>query len=71
MSNYSKNKDLLENHVQMWKILWILNADRNLCPDDGLDTYSFIGEPPTSKRFDYTQSWKQVESFFVKTITHQ
>ena len=38
----------------------------NLCPDDGDDTYSFIGEPPTSKRFDYTQAWKQVEEFFVK-----
>jgi alanyl-tRNA synthetase len=48
------------------RFFWTLNADRNLCPDDGLDTYSFIGEPPTSKRFDYTQSWKQVEEFFVK-----
>ena len=48
------------------RFFWTLNADRDLCPDDGLDTYSFIGEPPTSKRFDYTQSWKQVEEFFVK-----
>ncbi len=48
------------------RFFWTLNADRNLCPDDGADTYSFIGEPPTSKRFDYTQAWKQVEEFFVK-----
>ncbi len=48
------------------RFFWTLNADRDLCPDDGLDTYSFIGEPPTSKRFDYTQSWRQVEEFFVK-----
>ena len=48
------------------KFFWTLNADRNLCPDDGTDTYSFIGEPPTSKRFDYTQAWKEVEEFFVK-----
>ncbi len=48
------------------RFFWTLNADRNLCPDDGLDTYSFIGEPPTSKRFDYVQSWKHVEEFFVK-----
>jgi alanyl-tRNA synthetase len=33
---------------------------------DADDTYSFIGEPPTTKRFDYTQAWKQVEEFFVK-----
>ncbi len=48
------------------RFFWTLDADRNLCPDDGPDTYSFIGEPPTPKRFDYTQSWKQVEEFFVK-----
>lgn len=48
------------------RFFWTLNADRTLCPDDGIDTYSFIGEPPTSKRFDYTQSWRQVEEFFVK-----
>ncbi len=48
------------------RFFWTLNADRNLCPDDGLDTYSFIGEPPTNKRFDYTQAWKEVEEFFVK-----
>ena len=48
------------------RFFWTLDANRTLCPDDGTDTYSFIGEPPTSKRFDYTQSWKQVEEFFVK-----
>ena len=48
------------------RFFWTLNADRDLCPDDGTDTYSFIGEPPTTKRFDYTQAWKQVEEFFVK-----
>jgi len=48
------------------RFFWTLNADRNFCPDDADDTYSFIGEPPTSKRFDYTQAWKQVEEFFVK-----
>ena len=48
------------------RFFWTLDSNRTLCPDDGTDTYSFIGEPPTSKRFDYTQSWKQVEEFFVK-----
>ena len=52
--------------VKCGRFFWTLNADRDLCPDDGLDTYSFIGEPPTTKRFDYTQSWKQIEEFFVK-----
>ena len=48
------------------RFFWTLESGRSLCPDDAEDTYSFIGNPPTSKRFDYTQSWKEVESFFVK-----
>ena len=48
------------------RFFWTLDANRTFCPDDGTDTYSFIGEPPTTKRFDYTQAWKQVEEFFVK-----
>ena len=48
------------------RFFWTLDANRIHCPDHGSDTYSFIGNPPTSKRFDYTESWKQVESFFVK-----
>jgi len=48
------------------RFFWTLDSRREMCPDDSDDTYSFIGDPPTSKRFDYTQSWKEVESFFVK-----
>ena len=48
------------------RFFWTLDSGRHLCPDDADDTYSFIGDPPTKKRFDYTQAWKEVESFFVK-----
>ena len=48
------------------RFFWTIDSARNFCPEDSQDTYSFIGNPPTSKRFDYTESWKQVESFFVK-----
>ena len=48
------------------RFFWTLDSERVNCPDHSDDTYSFIGEPPTPKRFDYTQSWKEVESFFVK-----
>lgn len=48
------------------RFFWTLDSERMHCPDDAEDTYSFIGDPPTSKRFDYTQSWKEVESFFTK-----
>ncbi|HEY4680125.1 MAG TPA: alanine--tRNA ligase [Nitrosarchaeum sp.] len=48
------------------RFFWTLDSGRELCPEDADDTYSFIGDPPTTKRFDYTQAWKEVESFFVK-----
>lgn len=48
------------------RFFWTLDSGRELCPDDADDTYSFIGDPPTTKRFDYTHAWKEVESFFVK-----
>ncbi len=48
------------------RFFWTLDSGRSACPDHSDDTYSFIGNPPTSKRFDYTEAWKQVESFFVK-----
>jgi len=48
------------------RFFWALDENRINCPDHSSDTYSFIGDPPTKNRFDYTEAWKQVESFFVK-----
>ena len=48
------------------RFYWTIDDNRVNCPDHSDDTYSFIGNPPTAKRFDYTQAWKEVESFFVK-----
>ncbi len=48
------------------RFYWSIDSNRNNCPQHSDDTYSFIGNPPTQKRFDYTQAWKEVESFFVK-----
>jgi alanyl-tRNA synthetase len=43
------------------KYFWS-QVDRDFCPDH--EYYSFIGNPPTNKRFDYINAWKQIESFF-------
>lgn len=48
------------------RFFWTLDENRYNCPEDSEDTYSFIGNPPTTKKFDYSQSWSEVESFFVK-----
>ncbi len=44
------------------KFFWTLDQGRQFCPDH--ENYSFIGQPPTSKRLDYVGAWKEVEKFF-------
>jgi len=65
--------DLFENQgfkrkscSQCKRFFWTVNDSHTTCPDHSEDSYSFIGNPPTNKRFDYTQAWKEVESFFVQ-----
>ena len=45
------------------KFFWAIN-DRQSCPEH--DNYSFIGDPPTSKRLDFVNTWKELSSFFKK-----
>jgi alanyl-tRNA synthetase len=49
------------------KFFWSIN-DRQSCPEH--DNYSFIGDPPTSKRLDFVNTWKELSSFFRKN-NHQ
>ena len=48
------------------RFFWTLDQTQSFCPEDAENNYSFIGDPPTKKRFDYVQAWKEVESFFVQ-----
>jgi alanyl-tRNA synthetase len=48
------------------KYFWTLNGDRKRCDDQPCSPYSFIGDPPTSKRFGYTAAWKNVADFFAR-----
>ncbi len=41
---------------------WSLTT-RDRCSN--CEPYSFIGDPPTSKRLDYINTWREVESFFT------
>jgi alanyl-tRNA synthetase len=43
------------------KFFWAINH-RESCPEH--DNYSFIGDPPTSKRLDFVNTWKDLSSFF-------
>ncbi len=42
---------------------WSLTS-RDRCPN--CEPYSFIGNPPTSKRLDYIQAWRAIEEFFTR-----
>jgi alanyl-tRNA synthetase len=44
------------------KYFWTLDIGRNFCPDH--ESYGFIGKPPTNKRLDYVNAWKETERFF-------
>ncbi len=48
------------------KYFWTLDPERKRCDDQPCSPYTFIGRPPTSRRFSYVEAWKAVESFFVK-----
>ncbi len=48
------------------KFFWTLNVERKRCDDQPCSPYTFIGSPPTSRRFSYVETWKAVESFFAR-----
>lgn len=48
------------------RFFWTLQQDREICPEPPCQPYDFLGNPPTNRRFDYIDTWRQVESFFVK-----
>src|SRR3990170_6010611 len=47
------------------RYFWTLDSERKVCPEPPCQRYEFLGNPPTSKRFDYAETWNQVEKYFV------
>jgi len=52
--------------VNCGKYFWTLDPERTRCDDQPCSPYTFIGDPPTSRRFSYVETWKAVESFFSR-----
>jgi len=48
------------------KGFWTLDAGREFCQDQPCQYYEFLGNPPTSRPFEYVEAWKHIEKFFVK-----
>ena len=52
--------------ISCGKFYWTADDDRMVCPEQPCQQYEFIGDPPTSKRYDYIETWKEIEKFFQK-----
>ncbi|MBI4173449.1 MAG: alanine--tRNA ligase [Candidatus Aenigmarchaeota archaeon] len=48
------------------RAFWTFAGSKDICGDSKCQTYTFIGKQVTKKSFDYIESWKQIEKFFVK-----
>lgn len=49
------------------KGFWTLDSDRKHCPDPSCgEEYGFVENPITKKSWDYMETWKLFENFFVK-----
>jgi len=48
------------------KGFWTLDESRDTCPDQPCQYYEFLGNPPTVRKFSYTEAWKHIENFFVR-----
>jgi alanyl-tRNA synthetase len=70
--NYYKLDFLVENNFvrrvckKCGKGFWTLDESRDTCPDQPCQYYEFLGNPPTFKKFSYTEAWKHIERFFKK-----
>jgi alanyl-tRNA synthetase len=66
VSLFAKEGFQRKSCLKCQRFFWTIDNEQNLCPEDAENNYSFIGNPPTEKRFDYVQAWKEVESFFIQ-----
>jgi len=48
------------------KGFWTLDPERKSCADSSCESYDFIGNTITIDKWDYIETWKKFEKFFVK-----
>ncbi len=61
-----REKGFVRKTCKCGKSFWTLDPDRKLCGDSSCEPYSFIGSPVAKVRWDYIETWKRFEKFFVK-----
>jgi alanyl-tRNA synthetase len=45
---------------------WTLDEKNAHCPEQPCGEYTFLGDPPTNKRFGYTDAWNTISNYFQK-----
>jgi len=48
------------------RFFWTLDPDRKYCGEPPCESYSFIGNPPTKKKYDYIEMWRVFADFFKR-----
>ena len=48
--------------IECGKFFWAI-VEKNQCPDH--ENYGFIGNPPTIKRLDYINAWRETKQYFA------
>jgi alanyl-tRNA synthetase len=48
------------------RAFWTVDPDREICADSSCVEYGFIGNTITKGKWDYVETWKMFEKFFVK-----
>jgi alanyl-tRNA synthetase len=62
-----KDKGFERRHCKCCgKFFWTLDPDRKICGDPPCENYGFISSPITKVRWDYVQTWKAFEKFFLR-----
>jgi alanyl-tRNA synthetase len=61
VSLFDRNGFKRQNCTICRKFFWSIN-DKRFCPDH--ENYSFIGNPPTSKRLDFINAWNEIKEYF-------
>jgi alanyl-tRNA synthetase len=66
VSLFKEKKFERKRCISCGEYFWTLDTGRTTCGDQPCEPYSFLGNPPTTKKFDYIETWTQTESFFKR-----
>ncbi|PIN84203.1 alanine--tRNA ligase, partial [Candidatus Micrarchaeota archaeon CG11_big_fil_rev_8_21_14_0_20_47_5] len=64
--NALKEKGFTRQECKKCKRHFWAIQERSTCADSSCTGYEFIGNPPSSQKLDYIDTWKKIEKYFTK-----